>query len=146
MWQTGQQIKCNNVYITKYIYQICITQGGNHILKQSSIRMKKLLAVLLAVLFVTSLTAVAVSARGGHGGGGWGRGCGGYGMGCGGWGLGWGWPYMGYGYGLPYMGYGYGYPDMCYVYQQPMQFQQPKSNNQLSKKLSNKYCYTMNYN
>jgi len=61
---------------------------------------KKVLAVLLSVLFVVSLTAAAASAdhhRGhgdrGHGfgdgfggcGGGWG-GCGGYGMGYGGWG------------------------------------------------------------
>ena len=40
-------------------------------LKSSSSRMKKVLAILLAVLFVFSVTAMAVSARGdgGHGGG-----------------------------------------------------------------------------
>jgi hypothetical protein len=63
--------------------------------------MRQILAILLAVLFVTSLTAVAVSAGGGgfhrHGrfGHGFGRGFGG------GWGLGWGYPYMGYGYQQP---------------------------------------------
>ena len=36
-------------------------------LKQSSSRMKKILAILLAVFFVLSVTAVAVSARGGGG-------------------------------------------------------------------------------
>ena len=35
-------------------------------MEQSSSRMKKVLAVLLAVLFVASLTAVAVSAHGGN--------------------------------------------------------------------------------
>ena len=44
-------------------------------LKQSSSRMKKVLAISLAVLFVLSLTAVAASAQGN-----WGRG-GGYGPG-----------------------------------------------------------------
>ena len=41
-------------------------------LKQSPSRMKKVLAILLVVLFVTSLTAVTASAarRGGHHGGG----------------------------------------------------------------------------
>ena len=38
-------------------------------LKQSSSRMEKVLVILLAVLFVVSLTAVAASARGGSGGG-----------------------------------------------------------------------------
>ncbi len=38
-------------------------------LKQSSSKMKKVLAILLSVLFVTSLLAVAVEA---HGGGSWG--------------------------------------------------------------------------
>jgi hypothetical protein len=44
-------------------------------LKQSSTRMKMVLAILLAVLFVTSLSAVAVEAHGGGpwGGYGWGR-------------------------------------------------------------------------
>ncbi len=37
-------------------------------LKQSSSRMKKVLAILLVVLFVVSLTVVAVSARGGGAG------------------------------------------------------------------------------
>ena len=80
------------------------------------LRMKKVLSILLAVIFVVSLTAVAVDARGGWGGHG-GRG----------WGGGWGWPYMGYGYGWPYMGYGYGYPYMGYgMMQQPiMQLEQP---------------------
>ncbi len=46
-------------------------------LKQTSSRMKKVLAISLAALFVASLTAVSVSAHrwGGHGGGwGWGGG------------------------------------------------------------------------
>ncbi len=64
-------------------------------LKQSSSKMKKVLAILMAVLFGVSLTAVAASAHGhgggGHGGGydgfggGWGGyygGLGGYGAGC----------------------------------------------------------------
>jgi hypothetical protein len=38
-------------------------------LKHPSSRIKKTLAILLVVLFVLSLTAVAVSARGGAGGG-----------------------------------------------------------------------------
>jgi hypothetical protein len=63
-------------------------------LKQFS-SMKKGLAVLLAVLFVVSLTAVAASAdRHGHGhhhGGHWGHG-------------GWGYPGWGYGAGCYYMG------------------------------------------
>jgi hypothetical protein len=58
-------------------------------LKQSSSRMRKGLAVLLVALFVVSLTSVAASAGGGgwhrHG---WGHG-GGYGHGWGGYG-GWG--------------------------------------------------------
>src|SRR5271157_2969182 len=64
-------------------------------LKQSSSRMKKVIAILLAVLFVTSLTAVTAIAGhhgGGHHGGHWGHGgqwghggWGGYG-GYGGWG------------------------------------------------------------
>jgi hypothetical protein len=64
------------------------------------LRMKKVLAVLLAVLFVTSLSAVAVSARGGGGHhGGWG-----------GWGGPW---YGGYGYGPGYpVGY---YPSVASV-------------------------------
>jgi hypothetical protein len=41
-------------------------------LKQSSSRMKKVLAIFMAVLFGVSLTAVAVSAHGNGGGGGWG--------------------------------------------------------------------------
>jgi len=56
-------------------------KGVKYMLKQSSSRMKKALAVLLAVLFVASLTAVAVSARGGGGWGGRG-GWGGYGGWC----------------------------------------------------------------
>ena len=64
-------------------------------MKQSSSGMKKGLAISLAVLFVVSLTAVAVSARDGDG-------CYGHG-GYGGWG-------GGYGYGfpcifVPYCGY-----------------------------------------
>jgi hypothetical protein len=65
-------------------------------LKQSSRRMKKVLSILFAVLFVASLTAVTVSAKGGsYWSGGWG-----------------GYPWWGYGYpyhaypadtGLPYM-------------------------------------------
>jgi hypothetical protein len=58
-------------------------------LKQLSIRMKIILAILLAILFVTSLSAVAVEAHGGgswgHPGWGWGRPWGGgwgYGPGC----------------------------------------------------------------
>jgi len=94
-------------------------------LKQSSSRMKKALAVLLAVLFVASLTAVAVSARGG---GGWG-GRGGWG-GYGGWGMMGAYPYYGYGlgdcglglggcgYGLGYGGYG-GVPYMTGQYPAP---------------------------
>ena len=60
-------------------------------LKQSSSKMKKVLAILLAVLFVVSLTAVAASANGGGYGrdGGYGRGgCDdgyGYGLGGDGW-------------------------------------------------------------
>jgi len=50
-------------------------------LKQTSSRVKKVLAILLAVLFVISVTSVAASAHYG----GWGRGWGGYG-----WGPGWG--------------------------------------------------------
>jgi hypothetical protein len=99
-----------------------IIKGVKEMLKQ--FRMKKVLAILLAVLFVTSLTAVAVSARGGgHGGwggghGGWGGGHGGYGNGYGGYG-GWGgggWGgYGGYGGwggygGYGGWGYGFGYP------------------------------------
>ena len=46
-------------------------------LKQLSIRMKIILVILLAILFVTSLSAVAVEAHGGgswgHPGWGWGR-------------------------------------------------------------------------
>ncbi len=92
-------------------------------LKQSPSKMKKILAVLLAVLFVVSLTAVSASAfqrhnmgggmgmRGGFGHHGFGGGFGG------GWGGGWGWP--GWGWGWPYMGYGY--PGMGYGYQQPME-------------------------
>ena len=52
-------------------------------LKQSSSRLKKVLTILLAVLFVLSVTTVAASA---HGGGRWGGGWGGY-------------PYWGYGTG-----------------------------------------------
>jgi len=58
-------------------------------LKQLSIRMKIILAILLAILFVTSLSAVAVEAHGsgswGHPGWGWDRPWGGglgYGPGC----------------------------------------------------------------
>ena len=66
---------------------------------------KKVLAVLLSVLFVVSLTAVAASAnegRGHHGYGGCGMGWGGCGMGWGGCGLGY-----GFGYGLGWGGCGY---------------------------------------
>ncbi len=76
--------------------------------------MKKVLAVLLSVIFVTSLTAVAASARYGHSG--WGRG--------GGWGGDPGWGSYGLGYGVGCytdisgaivcpgygLGYGIGYP------------------------------------
>jgi len=67
-------------------------------LKQSSTRMKKVLSILFSVLFVASLTAVTVGAKGGS-----------YWSGYGGWG---GYPWWGYGYpyqaypadtGLPYM-------------------------------------------
>ena len=84
--------------------------------------MRKILAILLAVLFVTSLTAVSAGAMfpqrhfGNHFGNHFG---GGFGGGWGGWG-GWGWPYMGYGYGWPYMGSGYGYPATM-VAQPPME-------------------------
>ncbi len=57
-------------------------------LKQSSSRMKKVLAILLTVLFVASVTSVAASARYG----GYGR-WGGYGWGWGGY------PHWGYGTG-----------------------------------------------
>ena len=50
-------------------------------LKQSSIKMRMILAILLAILFVTSLTAVAVEAHGGGPWGGWGPGWGGWGYG-----------------------------------------------------------------
>ena len=55
-------------------------------LKQKFSRMKKVLAILLSVLFIASVTAVAASAHGG--GGGWG-------------GYGWGW---GYGPGCRWVG------------------------------------------
>jgi hypothetical protein len=48
-------------------------------LKQSFSRMKKVLAILLSVLFIASVTAVAASAHGGYGWGGYGWG---YGPGC----------------------------------------------------------------
>jgi len=66
-------------------------------LKLSSSGMKKGMSILLAALFVVSLTAVAASAyHGGHGGlGGYGD-WGGYGMGCGGFGV-WGMPLTAYG-------------------------------------------------
>jgi hypothetical protein len=56
-------------------------------LKQSSSKMKKVLSILLAVLFVVSLTAVAASAYGGGHGRGWGDGGYGgvYGLGGDGW-------------------------------------------------------------
>jgi hypothetical protein len=84
-------------------------------LKQSSNRMKKGIAVLFVVLFVASLTAVTVSAKGGS----YWRGYGNYGGhghygGYGDWGYGdWGWgPGWGYGLGAyPYMGVGVG----CYI-------------------------------
>ena len=63
-------------------------------LKQSSNGMKKGLAILLAVLFIVSLTAVSASAYGGnhrHSGHGHYGGHGRYG--------GWGWGYGGWGYG-----------------------------------------------
>ena len=53
-------------------------------LKQSSIKMRMILAILLAILFVTSLTAVAVEAHGGGPWGGWGS----WRPGWGGWGYG----------------------------------------------------------
>jgi len=49
--------------------------------KQSFSRMKMVLAILLSVLFIASVTAVAASARGGGGWGGYGWGWG-YGPGC----------------------------------------------------------------
>ena len=59
-------------------------------LKQSSSRMKKVLSVFLAVIFVVSLTAVTTSARSGwYRGGNWGWG------GSWGDGLGWGWNWSG---------------------------------------------------
>jgi hypothetical protein len=59
-------------------------------LKQSSSRMKKVMSILLAVLFVVSLTSVAASARPGwYSGGAWGFG------GSWGDGLGWGWNWSG---------------------------------------------------
>ena len=92
-------------------------------LKQS-FRMKKVLAILVAVLFVVSLTAVAVDGFKHFGGGGHHHGGfhhGGFGHGHGGWSYGgygdWGWGYPGWGYGAGcyYMGdvlvcpaYGYG--------------------------------------
>ena len=67
--------------------------------KQKFDRMKKTIAILLAVLFVTSLSAVAaVADHGGHGGGGHGGFGGGYG-GFGGFDGGWGGP--GFGWGGP---------------------------------------------
>ena len=56
-------------------------------LKQSSSKIKKVLSILLAVLFVVSLTAVAASAYGGGYGRGWGNGGYGgvYGLGGYGW-------------------------------------------------------------
>jgi hypothetical protein len=69
-------------------------------LKQSSSRMKKVLSVLLTILFVLSATAVAASAYGG-----------GHGRGCDG-GYGYGWDNGGYGgvYGLGGYGWDAGSP------------------------------------
>ena len=77
-------------------------------LKKSYSGMKKVLAISMAVLFVVSLTAVAVEAHGhgGHRGGdwGWGGGCGG---GCGFGGFG-GCGFGGCGFGGWGSGFGYG--------------------------------------
>ena len=73
-----------------------------YMLKQSSSRMKKVLAIFMAVLFWVSLTAVAASAGGG--GGGWG---------------GYPWWIYGYPYGAyPYGAYG-GVPYMTGQYPAP---------------------------
>ncbi len=63
-------------------------------LKQSSDKMKKVFALLLAILFIVSLTAVAASAHPWRHGGYLGRGWAGYGIGL--------VPYYGYGIGTAY--------------------------------------------
>jgi hypothetical protein len=70
-------------------------------LKQTSSRMKKVLSILLTVLFVLSATSVAASANGGGHGRGWGDG-----------GYGYGWDNGGYGgvYGLGGYGWDAGSP------------------------------------
>jgi len=83
-----------------------------YMLKQSSSRMKKVLAIFMAVLFWVSLTAVAASAGGG--GGGWG-----------------GYPWWIYGY--PYGAYPYGaYPYGAYggVPYMTGQYPAPQTSNQ----------------
>jgi uncharacterized membrane protein len=87
-------------------------------LKQSSSRIRKVLAILLTVLFVASLISVTASAYRGHGfghgghwrhGGHWGHGgwgYGGYGGYYGGWGYGGGCYYMGGVLVCPSYGYG----------------------------------------